>query len=66
MNPAKEAVMTEPRDTQRDLPTDVAADPEPEVKPEVIQDLDVTGDDAADVVGGRTSWPSADRWHPAQ
>jgi hypothetical protein len=28
------------------------ADREPEVKPEVIQDLDVTGDDADNIAGG--------------
>jgi hypothetical protein len=36
--------MTEPRNTQRGLPADAAADPEPEVEPKAIQDLDVTGD----------------------
>ena len=28
------------------------------VEPEVIKDLDVTGDDAENIAGGRTSWPS--------
>jgi hypothetical protein len=37
---------------QRDLRAEAAADLEPEVRPEVIQDLDVTGDDADDIVGG--------------
>lgn len=40
--------MTEPRD----LPAEAGADPGPEVKPEAIQDLDVTGDDADGIVGG--------------
>jgi hypothetical protein len=54
-------VQPEPRDMQRDQPADAAADPEPEVRPEVIQDLDVTGDEAGDVVGGcsRTRIPVA-------
>jgi hypothetical protein len=55
MIPQKEAVMTEPRDTQENRPDEAAADQEPEVMPEVIQDLDVTGDDAGDVAGG-CSW----------
>jgi hypothetical protein len=49
---AKEAVMTEPRDAHRDRDTEATtADRNPEVKPELIKDLDVTGDDA-DVWGG--------------
>ena len=44
--------MTEPRDMQGDLPAEAAADGGPEVRPEVIQDLDVTGDDPDAVVGG--------------
>ncbi len=43
--------MTEPRDMQRELQAEAAADPEPEVKPELIQDLDVTDDDV-EVMGG--------------
>jgi hypothetical protein len=43
-----EAVMTE----QRDPRTEAATEPEPEVRPEVIQDLDVTGDDADEIVRG--------------
>jgi hypothetical protein len=46
--PAKEAVMAEPRKRQ----AEAAADPGPEVRPEVIQDLDVTGDHADGIVGG--------------
>jgi len=38
--------MTEQRDLQAEAAT------EPEVKPEVIEDLDVTGDDADDIVRG--------------
>jgi hypothetical protein len=37
---------------QHDLQAEAATEPEPEVKPEVIQDLNVTGDDADDIVGG--------------
>jgi hypothetical protein len=37
---------------RHDLRTEAATEPEPEVKPEVIQDLDVTGDDADDIVRG--------------
>jgi hypothetical protein len=43
--------MTEPRELQ----AEAAADPGPEVRPELIKDLDVTGDDAEDVAGG-CSW----------
>jgi hypothetical protein len=43
----KEALMTEPRDVQRELRGE-AADPDSEA----IQDLDVTGDDADRVSGG--------------
>jgi hypothetical protein len=53
--PAKEAAMTDPIEKQRDQPAEAAADPEPEVNPDVIQDLDVTGDDAGDIAGG-CSW----------
>jgi hypothetical protein len=42
------AVMTEQRDQQ----AEAATEPEPEVKPEVIEDLDVTGDDAEEIVRG--------------
>lgn len=42
----------EPGKTQRELPARPAADPKPEVRPEVIQDLDVTADDIPDIVGG--------------
>ena len=44
--------MTEPRDMHRELQTETAADPQPEVKPHVIQDLDVTSEDADDIRGG--------------
>jgi hypothetical protein len=44
--------MTEPNEMSSKGAPEVAADPEPEVRPEVIQDLDVTGDDAADIAGG--------------
>jgi hypothetical protein len=46
-HPAKEDVMTKPSSG-----TDREALSQPEVKPEVIKDLDVTGDDADDIVGG--------------
>jgi hypothetical protein len=52
INPKMEAVMTELRDLRRDVPTRAAASPDPEVKPEVISDLAVTGDDPDDIVGG--------------
>jgi hypothetical protein len=47
--------MTEPRNTQRDRQAEAAADRQPEVRPEVIQDLDVTGDDADIIAGGACS-----------
>jgi hypothetical protein len=51
-----EAVMTEPRDMHRDGETEPApADPVLEVTPELIKDLDVTGDDAYNIAGG-CSW----------
>jgi hypothetical protein len=37
---------------QRDLQAKAAADPGLEVRPELIKDLDVTGDDADNVAGG--------------
>ena len=37
---------------QRDLQAEAATEPEPEVRPEVIEDLDVSGDDGDDIVGG--------------
>lgn len=52
---AQEAVMTEPRDVEPDRQAEAHADREPEVRPELIKDLDVTGDDAGDVAGG-CSW----------
>jgi hypothetical protein len=46
--------MTEPRDNHHDRQTDAAtAAREPDVRPELIKDLDVTSDDA-DVMGGGT------------
>lgn len=50
----EEAVLTEPRDMQRERETEAATDPGPEVRPEVIKDLDVTGDDAGDIAAGGT------------
>jgi hypothetical protein len=38
--------MTEPRDIQGERQGGAATDPEPEVRPEVISDLDLAGDDA--------------------
>jgi hypothetical protein len=47
-----EAAVTEPRGKHDDRQTGAAtADREPEVRPEVIADLDIPGDDA-DVMGG--------------
>jgi len=43
--------MTEQREPQ----AEAAADPGLEVRPELIKDLDVTGEDAVDIVGG-CSW----------
>ena len=54
--------MTEPRDMRRDEQTKaMTADRDPEVRPEVIQDLDVPGDDE-DVIraGCTTSRPQLD------
>jgi hypothetical protein len=47
--------MTEPRETERDRPTDPRADREPVVKPEVIKDLDVTHDDTENIAGGKSA-----------
>jgi hypothetical protein len=45
--------MTEPRNMHRDQETNTTtAEAEPEVKPEVITDLDLAGDDADVVRGG--------------
>ncbi len=44
--------MTEPRKPEPDREAEAQADREPEVRPEVIKDLDVTGDDAEDIAGG--------------
>jgi hypothetical protein len=45
--------MTEPRDMQHELHTEAtAADGEPEVRPEVIQDLDLANEEAEDIRGG--------------
>ena len=43
--------MTKPRDMQRERQAEAAADREPEVKPEVISDLDVPSDDAEHIAG---------------
>jgi hypothetical protein len=48
--PGEGGSMTEPRDIQHDQAE--AADSLPEVKPEFIADLDVTGEDADDIAGG--------------
>jgi hypothetical protein len=48
--------MTEPRDIEHELDAEATTtDRELEVRPEVIKDLDVTGDDARDIAGG-CSW----------
>jgi hypothetical protein len=45
--------MTEPRDVQREREAEAtAADREPEIRLEVIQDLDLTGADADIIRGG--------------
>lgn len=44
--------MTDLHEPQRGRETEATADPEPEVKPELIKDLDVTGEDA-DVIRGQ-------------
>ena len=44
--------MTEPRDVEPDRQAEAHADRELEVRPELIKDLDVKGDDAGDVAGG--------------
>ena len=43
--------MSDPRETQRDQEPDAPADPEPEVKMEVIEDLNVPSDDAEHIAG---------------
>jgi hypothetical protein len=53
--------MTDPQDMHSDRETPPApADPAPEVKPELIKDLDVTGDDAYNIAGG-CSWTVTER-----
>jgi hypothetical protein len=49
--------MTKPRDIHRGRDAEAAADREPEVRPEVIQDLDMPDDE--DIIGGgnRTCQP---------
>jgi hypothetical protein len=47
--------MTEPGETQREIQAEAAADPGPEVRPELIKDLEVRNDDAQDIAGG-CSW----------
>jgi hypothetical protein len=48
--------MTEPRDKHDDRPTDATTDDrEPQVKPELIKDLDVSGDDVGDIARGSCS-----------
>jgi hypothetical protein len=44
--------MTDPSDMQHEPETEATPDPEPEVRPEVIKDLDVTSDDADVIAGG--------------
>jgi hypothetical protein len=44
--------MTEPRKPEPDREAQTRADRDPEVRPEVIQDLDVIGDDADNIAGG--------------
>ncbi len=43
--------MTEPRHTEPHRDAETHADREPEVKPEVISDLDVPSDDAKHIAG---------------
>jgi hypothetical protein len=42
----------DPRKTRRERQTQPAADSRLEIRPEVIQDLEVIADDTPDVVGG--------------
>jgi hypothetical protein len=44
--------MTEARNSEHDREVAEQTDQDPEVKPEVIKDLDVTSDDAEHVAGG--------------
>ena len=45
--------MTKPRTRQRDLQAPLAADPAAPINPDMILDLEVSGDDADDVGGGK-------------
>jgi len=47
--------MTKPPEFELDREAQIHPDREPEVRPELITDLDVTGDDAGDIAGG-CSW----------
>ena len=47
-----ETVMTEPRTVEPAGEAGTHADRDPEVKPEIISDLDVPGDDARHILGG--------------
>jgi hypothetical protein len=47
--------MTDPRNFEPDRQAEAHADREPEVRPELIKDLDVTGDDAGNIAGGSCS-----------
>lgn len=46
--------MTDLHETQRDGETELTADPKPEVKAELIKDLDVTGEDVENIAGGQS------------
>ncbi len=47
--------MTEPRDMQRQRQTKATTDRYPEVRPELISDLDITDADADNIAGGLKS-----------
>jgi hypothetical protein len=49
---AGETVMTEPHSIEPAREAGTHADRDPEVKPEIISDLDVPGDDARHILGG--------------
>jgi hypothetical protein len=60
----QEAVMTDPRETQRDQRRDAGVTPE--VHAEVIQDLDLHGQEADEIGGGRCHVAHADAAHIAK
>jgi hypothetical protein len=51
------ADMTQPREKDLDHALAEPSDPQPELQAEVIQDLDLPGDDADDLRGGKSTCP---------